>query len=39
MDKTDLIKQDKEYYSAKKKPEIREFSELIFLTILRKPVQ
>ena len=36
MEKTDLVKQDKEYYSAKKKPELREFSELIFLTILGK---
>jgi len=36
MEKTDLVKQDKEYYSAKKKPEIREFSELNFLTILGK---
>jgi len=33
MQKTDLVKQDKEYYSAKKKPEIREFKELNFLTI------
>ena len=36
MEKTDLVKQDKEYYSAKKKPEIKEFSELKFLTILGK---
>ncbi len=36
MDKTDLVKQDKEYYSAKKKPEIREFKELDFLTISGK---
>lgn len=36
MEKTDLVKQDKEYYSAKKKPEIREFRELNFLTILGK---
>jgi len=36
MKKTDLVKQDKEYYSAKKKPEIREFKELNFLTILGK---
>ena len=36
MEKTDLVKQDKEYYSAKKKPEIREFNELNFLTILGK---
>ena len=36
MEKTDLLKQDKEYYSAKKKPEIREFSELNFLTITGK---
>ena len=36
MKKTDLVKQDKEYYSAKKKPEIREFSELNFLTISGK---
>ncbi len=36
MEKTDLVKKDKEYYSAKKKPEIREFSELNFLTILGK---
>jgi hypothetical protein len=33
MEKTDLVKQDKEYYSAKKKPKIREFKELNFLTI------
>ncbi len=33
MEKTDLVKQDKEYYSAKKKPEIREFKELNFLVI------
>ncbi|MFQ5453346.1 MAG: hypothetical protein ACE5D6_04075, partial [Candidatus Zixiibacteriota bacterium] len=36
MEKTDLVKQYKEYYSAKKKPEIREFSELNFLSILGK---
>lgn len=36
MEKTDLVKQDKEYYSAKKKPEIKKFSELNFLTILGK---
>jgi len=36
MGKTDLLKQDKEYYSAKKKPEIREFGELNFLTISGK---
>jgi hypothetical protein len=36
MEKTDLVKQDKEYYSAKKKPELRKFSELIFLTISGK---
>ncbi len=36
MEKTDLVKQDKEYYSAKKKPEIKEFGELKFLTILGK---
>jgi len=36
MEKTDLVKQDKEYYSAKKKPELREFSRLNFLTILGK---
>ena len=36
MGKTDLVKQDKEYYSAKKKPEIREFVELNFLTISGK---
>ncbi|PID27473.1 MAG: hypothetical protein CSB55_08790 [Candidatus Cloacimonadota bacterium] len=36
MEKTDLIKQDKEYYSAKKKPEIKEFGELKFLTISGK---
>lgn len=36
MEKTDLVKQDKEYYSAKKKPEIREFNELNFLSILGK---
>jgi len=36
MKKTDLVKQDKEYYSAKKKPEIREFTELNFLTIIGK---
>lgn len=36
MEKTDLVKQDKEYYSAKKKPDIKEFSELSFLTILGK---
>ena len=36
MGKTDLVKQDKEYYSAKKEPEIREFKELFFLTILGK---
>jgi len=33
MEKTDLVKQDKEYYSAKKKPEIRDFKELFFMTI------
>lgn len=36
MEKTDLVKQDKAYYSAKKKPEIREFNKLNFLTILGK---
>ncbi|PID30344.1 hypothetical protein CSA80_02875 [Candidatus Saccharibacteria bacterium] len=36
MEKTDLVKQDKEYFSAKNKPEIKEFSELKFLTILGK---
>lgn len=36
MGKTDLVKQDKEYYSAKNKPEIREFKELNFLAILGK---
>jgi hypothetical protein len=36
MEKTDLVKQDKVYYSAKMKPEIREYSELNFLTISGK---
>jgi len=36
MERTDLIKQDKEYYPAKKKPEIREFIDLNFLSILGK---
>jgi hypothetical protein len=36
MEKTDLLKQDKQYYSAKEKPELKEFSELNFLTILGK---
>ncbi len=36
MEKTDLVKQDKEYYSAKKQPEIKKFSELNFLTIQGK---
>ncbi len=36
MEKTDLVKQDKEYYSAKKKPEVKEFGKLKFLTILGK---
>ena len=36
MEKTDLVKQDKEYYTAKKKPDIRIFPELSFLTILGK---
>ena len=36
MEKTDLLKQDKEYYSAKNKPEIKEFDELKFLTIIGK---
>ena len=36
MDKTDLVKQDKSYYSAKLKPELREFSALNFITILGK---
>ncbi len=36
MEKTDLVKQDKEYYSAKKQPEIKKFSELNFLSIQGK---
>ncbi len=36
MDKTDLVKQDKEYYSASKKPEMRQINELHFLTISGK---
>ncbi|MDH3649148.1 MAG: GyrI-like domain-containing protein [Saprospiraceae bacterium] len=36
MISTDLVKEDKEYYAAKKTPEIREFAELQFLTILGK---
>ncbi len=36
MKKTDLVKQDKAYYAAKKKPEIREFGVLNFLTLLGK---
>ena len=36
MEKTDLVKQDKEYYSAKKKPEVREFKKLNFLEISGK---
>ncbi len=36
MKKTDLVKQDKEYYSAKNKPEIKKFSELNFLSITGK---
>ena len=31
MKKTNLVKQDKEYYLAKKKPEIREFKELYII--------
>ena len=34
MEKLDLIKTDKEYYSAKTRPDIREFTELNYLTIL-----
>jgi len=34
MEKLDLVKTDKEYYSAKTKPDIREFTELNYLTIL-----
>ncbi len=36
MEKTDLVKQDKEYYSAKKQAEIKKFSELKFLSIQGK---
>ncbi len=33
MEKLDLVKTDKEYYSAKKTPEIRNFPSLNFLTL------
>ncbi len=36
MEKVDLVKNDKNYYSAKRKPEIREFGDSNFLTILGK---
>ncbi|MDG2436717.1 MAG: GyrI-like domain-containing protein [Polaribacter sp.] len=36
MEKINLVKQDKQYYSAKGKPELREFKELNFLTIMGK---
>jgi len=36
MEKIDLVKQDKQYYSAKEKPELREFPELNFITIIGK---
>jgi hypothetical protein len=28
MEKTDLVKPDKQYHNAKEKPELRDFSEL-----------
>ena len=36
MEKTDLVKQDKDYYSAKAKPELKEFRGLKFLVIMGK---
>jgi hypothetical protein len=36
MEKTDLVKQDKQYYSAKQKPELRDFAKLNFLTLSGK---
>lgn len=36
MIRTDLVKQDKEYYTAKPKPELKEFTNLNFLTLLGK---
>ncbi len=36
MEKNDLVKQDKDYYSAKTKLEIKEFKELKFLVIIGK---
>lgn len=36
MNKTDLVKQNKAYYSAKKKPELKQFDTLSFLTLTGK---
>ena len=36
MEKTDLVKQDKDYYAPKKKPELKEFGKLNFLTLSGK---
>jgi len=36
MEKTDLLKQDKQYYSASLKPELREFTNLKYLTLWGK---